>query len=435
MAKKQSQRNSSRQMAITVSEAMGAFERAFRAGNPDEIERLLREMLNVQVAVVDSKQKAEEALLKGKMLKTVTVPYGVFLDKIREILRHRRGDFDEGEPSVYSLEPNPILDDDSRYVLHPLFSSETALPGKTYVLLNPVAGYSPTMGLTFKGSGKSTEFEDQPKADDCEKRGAGRFQTWKEHIEGVWERSQRLAKIYRPFVESWAKKALAPQWEGGYDETSLDEFVNSMLWAMRVAVLLHDIGKLQKSWQETVWNNEKHLSGRSLGSSLEERFIARTSPILEGEEQHKFRRPEPHAPYAYPFLSSFLRTVLGDWRFLESAIALAAARHHSLEIAGGLETGQFSLAEGAEEFIKSWLPTVLGVEGEERDRVLKALDKAIECTERGSSADEPPSPSDDFYFLYCLTNRMVKVADWEDAGQATVELSGYKESEVKNAAP
>lgn len=424
--KKQSQNNRSKRMAITVSEAIGAFERAFRTGNPNEVELLLREMLNVQVAVVDSKQEAEESLANGKMFKTVTVPYGVFLGKIREILKERGHDYEDS--GVYSLEPNPILDDDSRYVLYSLFSSETVLPGKTYVLLSTLAGYSSIRGLTFAGSGEPTGFEMQTEAEHREKFGEGRFQTWQDHIAGVWQRSKRLAETYRPFVARWASKVLAPQWEESDSKISLDEFVSCVLWAMRVAVMLHDIGKLRKSWQQVVWENEKNLSKKSPGSLLEEKFIARTSPAPE-EKRPQLRRPEPHAPYAYPFLSGFLKAILGNWRFLESVIALAAARHHSLEVTGSLDAGRFNLAEGADEFIKSWLPMVLGVEGKDRDKFLKALDEAIECTKRGSPADEPPSPSDDFYFLYCLTNRMVKVCDWEDASEHTIEVPDFKEGD------
>lgn len=429
MAKRrQAQTNRSWPRAITVSEAIGAFERAFRTRNPNEVEQLLREMLNVQVAVVDNKQEAEKALSSGKKLKTITVPYGVFLGRISAILKQR--DFDEEDPGVYSLEPNPIVDDASAMmVLRPIYLSEAIRPGKTYALLSTLAGYSPTKGLTFAGSGDSTGFEDQPEADDREKRGMGRFQTWQDHIAGVWRRSERLAEIYRPFVESWAKNALAPQWEGGDGETRLAKFVDGVIWAMRAAVLFHDIGKLRKSWQQVVWENEKNLSGRSPGSSLAEKFIARTTSAPEGKEQPKLRRPKPHAPYVYPFLSSFLKAILGDWRFLDSGIALAAARHHSLEVPGSVEEGQFSLSEGAEEFLKSWIPTVLDADGEERDELLGALDEAIKCTSKGSKADEPPSPSDDFYFLYCLTNRMVKVCDWEDASEQTIELSGFKEGD------
>lgn len=414
--------------AITVSEAIGALERAFRARDPNEVEELLRETLNVQVAVVRDKQEAENMLKSGKKLKTVTVPYGVFLGKIGDIFS--QGKANNGDSGVYSLEPNPIVDDVSAtMVLNPVYSSDVITPGKTYALLSSLAGYSPAKGLTFfvvrLDDPTDTGFEDQPKADDREKRGAGRFQTWQDHIAGAWQRSKRLAETYRPFVKSWAGKALAPQWEGD-DGKRLAKFVNSVIWAMRVAVLFHDVGKLRKRWQQVVWENEKNLSGKSPGSLLEERFIARTSPVPE-EERPKLRRPEPHAPYVYPLLSSFLKAVLGDWRFLQSGIALAAARHHSLEVPGSVKPGQFDLEEGADEFLKSWLPTVLGVEGAERDKVLKALDEAIEYANKGSPVDEPPSPSDDFYFLYCLTNRLVKVCDWEDASEHIIELPGFKE--------
>ncbi len=41
---------------------------------------------------------------------------------------------------------------------------------------------------------------------------------------------------------------------------------------------------------------------------------------------------------------------------------------------------------------------------------------------KGSSIDEPPTPSDDFYFIYTLSNRIIKLADWEDAGDKVLEL-------------
>ena len=419
--KKQDQRSRTWPRAITVSEALGAFERAFRASNPNEVEQLLREMVNVQVAVVDNKQEAEKALSRGKKLKTVTVPYGVFLGKAKTILQERN--FEGEDPGIYCLEPSQILDDtSSTMVLTPIYSLEAVRPGKTYVLLSSLAGYSALKGLTFSGQGDPTGFEDQSEAEGREKFTGGRFQTWKEHMEGVWDRSKRLTEIYRPFVKSWARNALAPQWSDDSDQTRLDDFVDTILWAMKVAVLFHDIGKLRAKWQQDVWEYEKTLTGKTPGSSLEERFIARTSPPLDEERRRKRPRIDPHARYAYPFVSTFLRSLLGESRFLESSIALAAARHHSLEVLGSVESGEFALAEGVQEFLKDWLPQVLEIEGEEKTKVLQALEESINATQSGSLADEPPSPSDDFYFLYCLTNRMVKVADWEDAGSRTVEL-------------
>lgn len=426
--KKQSQKNRSQHMAITVSEALGAFERAFRTGNSNEVEQLLREMLNVQVAVVDNPQEAEKIVSSGRRLRTITVPYRVFLGKFKEILQHRHENVDEPDTGVYCLEQSNIIFDDQRLTLQPVSSPDRILPGKTYVLLSSQAGYSRDKGLTFQGVGETTGFEDQPPGESREKLGSGRFQTWKAHVRGVWERSQRLANFYRPFLKSWAKNVLFAQERGNSDDARLDDFVETVLWAMRVAVLFHDIGKLRKKWQEAVWEYERLLTGRMAGDSDEERFIARTSPPPDEDKQCE-RPRKPHAKYAYPFVSAFLRSLLGENRFLESAIALAAARHHSVKVPGSVQSGEFELAEGAREFLQSWLPEMLELNNEERIKVLEALNKAIDSAKAGSQADEPPSPSDDFYFLYCLTNRMVRVADWEDAGQETVELPGYLEGE------
>ncbi len=416
--KKQKQKNRSWQMAITVSEAIGVFERAFRAGNPNEVERLLREMLNVQVAVVDDKREAERMLARGKRFKTVSVPYWVFHNEVGKILKQREATNDEAGHSVYSLEQNNIICDDQQLILRPVSSADQILPGKTYVLLSSIAGYSADRGLTFSGPGEATGFEDQTPGEYREKFGSGRFQTWKDHATGVWERSERLANLYRPFVKNWAKKVLA---------SNNKDIVETLLWAMRVGVLFHDIGKLRRKWQKDVWEYEKRLTGKEAGNSDDERFIARTSPPPDEDKQHKRPPVEPHAKYAYPFVSAFLRTLLGEYRFLQSAIALAAARHHSVAVPGNVQKEEFELAEGAREFLEIWLPEILQVNDQEKKKVLEALHSAIESTIDGSEADEPPSPSDDFYFLYCLTNRMVKVADWEDAGEATVELPGYLE--------
>ncbi len=419
MAKKQNQKNKLQRTAITSSEAIGVFERAFRTRNPDEVEQLLRDMLNVQVAAVDSKQKAEEAISKGKMLKTITVPYRVFLGKVKAILGQR--DFEEKEPGIYSLEPNPILDD-LRFVLvlSPVYSSEVVRPGKTYVLLSKLSGYSSTEGLTFAGPGEPTGFEDQPDADYREKYGAGRFQTWQDHVWGVWKHSERLAEMYHPFVKGWANRVLGAQLKGDNDKDQLDNFTDTVIWEMRVAVLFHDIGKLRREWQKVVWENEEKIRGERIDPEECGKFIARTSPIEKEEIRKLLKKPQRHAVFAYPFLRAFLKYLWDDFRFLD-AIALASARHHSLKVLGVLEREQFNLGNDVNEFLKSWLPKILN--DEDHKALLDALEVAIESTSNGSEADEPPSPSDDFYFLYCLTNRMVKVCDWEDAGGQMIELS------------
>lgn len=389
---------------IIPSDAFAAYERAFRTLNPQEVEELLREMVNVQVAVVKDKNSAEQELRSGKMLKTVSVPYGVFQEKSRG-------------KTVYRLEPQAQREDGDflRKVSH-----DEILPNRTYVLLADEAGYTPELGLTFEGKGSETGFEGQPEGETREKTTSGRFQRWEEHAEGVWNRSQRILDLYRPFIEQWSKNVLE------LDGQELQQFVESIVWAMRIAVYLHDVGKLDKRWQETVWKTEGEISARNRDG-----YIARTSPLPQDEEKGKeiegrLAKAPPHAPFAYPFLRTLLRELLGDYRLLD-IIALATARHHSLKVSGAVEAGQFEWDEwngqGADEWLKNKIQSLLGLPNEDgKQKLEEAVKKAIRPLEKGSLADEPPGPTDDFYFLYCLMNRLVKVCDWEDAGNTDIEL-------------
>ena len=380
---------------ITPSDAFAAYERAFRARSSREVEELLREMLNVQVAVLKDKDQAEEELRQGKRLKTVSVPYGVFLSKIKGKI-------------VYRLESS--AQKKNQGFLVEVKSDEDIRPNFTYVLLAEEAGYSPEKGLTFEGAGEETGFESQPDAEMREKTTTGRFQRWEEHAKGVWERSERITKSYRPFIERWAKEVL------GLDGVQLQSFVDSLIWAMRIAVYLHDVGKLNKQWQEIIWQNEQKVSGKTRDG-----YIARTSPLSNAGQ----KSPPPHAPFAYPFLRTLLKKVLGDYRFLDT-IALAAARHHSLEVTGAVEESKFEWDEWngqkADEWLQGQICQLLNLSGDEIQKMQEAVVEAARRITEASKADEPPGPTDDFYLLYCIANRLVKVCDWEDAGDTNIEL-------------
>ena len=385
---------------ITPADAFAAYERAFRAGSPREVEELLREMLNVQVGVVKDKDSAERELMEGKRLKTISVPYGVFVGKFRE------GTI----KPVYRLDP--YAQKKGHGFLEEIKSEEEIRPNHTYALLAEKAGYSSEKGLTFEGEGSETGFESQPDADMREKTTAGRFQKWEEHAKGVWDRSDRIMNLYRPFVDRWAKEAF------GLEDTK--SFVDSLIWAMRIAVYLHDVGKLNKKWQEVVWENEQKISGKSRDG-----YIARTSPLNNPAQRKDFSTPPFHAPFAYPFLRTLLRKILGDYRFLDT-IALATARHHSLEVAGAIEKGGLQWDDwngvNAKDWLKDQICKLLELSEDDAKKMEEALREATQKIAEESEADEPPGPTDDFYFLYCLTNRIVKVCDWEDAVDTDIEL-------------
>ncbi|WP_427366480.1 CRISPR-associated endonuclease Cas3'' [Candidatus Caldatribacterium saccharofermentans] len=394
--------------AITPSEALGAYERAFRAGYPAEVESLLREMLNVQVAVVDDIERAKQQIAQGKRFKTVTVPYGVFLGKSKG-------------KKIWLLGFESLKQTGADNVIQKVGSREEILPNRTYILLRSEAGYSQTEGLTFEGEGETTGFEEEPEAERREKSTEGQFQSWKEHSYGVWQRSERIANLYRPFVEAWAGSVLSEHWDG--EEKKKNAFVEIVLWAIRFAALLHDVGKLNQEWQEVVWRNEKHIQNGSVNKDTWDPFIARTSSASD-KVRKQLQKPPAHAPFAYPFLKTLLRNLVGDYR-LWDIVALAAARHHSLEVTGAFSSDQFQWDNGAETFLRKLIEEVLGeLLEEDKKRLEGALAEASKAICSASKADEPPGPTDDLYFLYCLANRLVKVCDWEDAGNQEIELKG-----------
>jgi CRISPR-associated endonuclease Cas3-HD len=399
--KQQKKDNQKQDKAITSAEALAALERAFCSGDPTEVEWQLREMLQVQVAVVGSIEEAKGWLAQRKHLLTVPAPYGVFLEKSSGF-------------EVYQIDWRAVKERDFDNAIKKA-DREDILPNQTYLLLQDQSGYFPDKGLTFSGRGETTGAEDLPAAEQREKFTEGKFQTWEEHARGVWEKARQLTNFYRPFIEAWAEAVFKEQWEK--DAQKKNHFLEALIWALQVAVLFHDIGKFNQKWQNVVWEIEQRISGK-----VRQEFVARTSHVPE--EKRKFLPSPPlHAPFAYPFIRTFLRKLLGDYRFLD-AIALATVRHHSLEVSGSVTKGSFRPAsDDLTDKLNQSISCLMGdLSDEERSKLREALTEAAKATMEGSEMDEPPSPSDDFYFIYCLANRLVKVCDWEDAGDKIIEL-------------
>lgn len=377
-------------MPITISEAIEIFESAFRTKNPSEIEEVLRESIDVKVAIINSPDELIQKIKDGYYPITISVPYSVFISKLKE----------RGITKIYEVKFGTTMDD----VTVLKVNINTITPGKTYFLLKDDAGYSSELGLTFRGKGEVTGFEKVCKGEIMEKFEAGKDQSWEDHAKGTYKEAIRILEIYKPFIISWLESVSRPQ---NLDKKEIEETVDAIILAIKIAAFFHDIGKLRKEWQESV----RWKSGQP--------YLART--------KEKYRVPF-HGPYAYPFLKKFLRNIFGDYRFLD-VIALATARHHSLEVTGSIKPNMFQLVDN--ETVAEYLANLtLNVISEMKDVGYDKLKKIIEdiikhVNQHGSLMDEPPSPSDDFYFIYTVTNRVIKFADWCDAGGETLELSTY----------
>lgn len=210
-------------------------------------------------------------------------------------------------------------------------------------------------------------------------------------MKGVAERSQHIAAIYQPFIIRWVQGVF-----GMPDGTTAEEIAEGLTQEIKVLAIFHDVGKLALSWQQSV--------GWQLGNP----FVARTL---------NHHRAPKHAPYAYPFLASLLNQVFGEPR-LSAMLALAAARHHALGVTGAVQADEFVPAPGAEQVLMNLARQLAD------ETVALAIPQALSAACQLTRADEPPGPSDDFYMLYCLAQRLVKLTDWEDAGGETIEMKG-----------
>lgn len=374
-SKTQAKKPQPKPQGLTMEQAFGVLERAFRRRDPDEVERVLRDMVNVQVVVCDDPQSTRQRLEAGNEWPAmVSLSYGSFRGEAQKI-------------EVYSLDWNQAT---QTYSIQP---TQRILPGKTYVLLASQAGYSRELGLTFSGAGEATPWETLPSGERREKQ-QGHAQTFEEHAQGVAERAERIASIYQPFIARWAQRVF-----GTLDGTTPEELAEGLAQAIQTSATFHDVGKLALNWQQAV------------GWQPGEPLVARTD---------NRRRAPKHAPYAYPFLTDLLEQVFGGGR-LSAMLALAAARHHALSVTGAVQAAEFAPAPGAEEALVS-----LARQTADEDVVL-AIPQALRAVGQETQSNEPPGPSDDSYFLYCLAHRLVKLADWEDAGGKTIEMKGLAE--------
>ncbi len=387
---------------LPLNEAIGIFERAFRKVAPELVERELREMLNVQIIVIQDKKDFEQRIILGNSFPPqITVPFGVFLNKIRgeeasiyridlQMLKEmQKGRIQQAEGVFYSPE---LLIECSDWELR---------PGQTYVVLSSGAGYWAETGLTFEGEGEIPEWIEPGTKSNEPLETSSRYQSLAEHLQKTYQKARSILALYEPFIKNWVNR-IFPEVESD----KRNQIYSSLIEGISIAALFHDVGKLSNPWQEAAgWKNGDEFIGRTKRERRDEReFFPK------------------HAPYAYPFIRMLLRKYFeveepGEGRILDH-IALASAKHHNIEVMGDIKADEFQSAdeEKAIEVLKNLARDVHG------ENLMKYVDDAYQAMKGECKADEPPGPSEDFYFLYCIAHRTIKMADWEDAGEEILEL-------------
>jgi len=415
--------------SITIADALGLLDQTFHSRSADVLEGTLREINNVQVVVVSEPPRnvagtevvggeggenlseferylAQQNLLKPYQrdtLESIPVSYGRFARRLEE-------------QDLWELK----LVKEERYdkPLYLLQRAERVRPNHTYILPQARAGYSPTVGLSF---GEVDYVEPVhglitpvvPRLSEQAQPPKHNFQGWRAHCSRVYRAVDSMLKSkYSAWIFHIAEQMQA---RGALE--SAEQFAQTLESMIRLAALLHDIGKLSQGWQRAIGWREGEFWAKS-------------------KEGVRVGELPPHAFHALPALRYLFYQLgvvdeQGKVDRLAELIALAAARHHSLgELDGTLKWQPFELHEGVLEEIQQLLRDELGEDSEPIQALIAPglFDHINDASTyeliegKHTYVLDTPSPSEDYYPFYVLASRMIKVGDWEASGEREVEL-------------
>ncbi|PZA06224.1 MULTISPECIES: CRISPR-associated helicase Cas3' [unclassified Meiothermus] len=418
--------------SITIADALGLLDQTFHSRSADVLEGTLREINNVQVVVVsEPPRNAAGAEIVGAEGTENLSEFERYLDQQNRLKPYQR-DTLESIPVSYGRfarrleeqdlwELKLVKEEEHDKPLYVLQRAERVRSNRTYLLTQADAGYSPTVGLSF---GEVDYVEPVhglitpvvPRDGEQDQPPKHNFQSWREHCSRVYRAVDAMLKSkYLAWILHIAKQMQAR----GVLE-SAEQFAQTLESMIRLAALLHDVGKLSRGWQREIGWRE----------GTGEEFWAKSKEGVEVGEL------PPHAFHALPVLRYLFRKLgvvdeQGKVDRLAELIALAAARHHSLGNPDGtLQWPPFELHAGVLEEIRQLLQDELGEDSEPiRALITPELfdhinDDSTYKLEKGKHTYvlDTPSPSEDYYPFYVLANRMIKVGDWEASGEREVEL-------------
>lgn len=417
----------SKSKAITIGDALGLLNQTFHSRNPSALENALREINNVQVIVVSERPRNQSgAEFVGADDNAELSAFEQFLKEQNKLLPSKRDTLESVSVSFgrfsRSLEEHELWElrlvrEEYSVPLYDLRRVNKVRSNSTYVLVQADAGYSPKLGLTF---GVVDELEAingvitpvESRASDRSESYEHYFQNWHNHCSRVYRHAdEMLTSKYSALIRRIADKMCAR----GVLE-SAEDFSLKLESMIRVAALFHDLGKLNKPWQEAIgWKSGE--------------FWAKS-------QDNGVKGLPPHACYALPALRHLFKQLgmvneKGEVDRLAELMALASARHHSLgSLDGTLGWLPFESHPGVIKAVHGLLEQTLGEQAAElkplitNELLVHLNDASVYPILEGKHTYtlDTPSPSEDYYPFYVLASRIIKVGDWEASGQREVEL-------------
>jgi len=246
---------------------------------------------------------------------------------------HDQGDIDESGRSAYDW--IPISKDNKGDVA-----------GSVLVLVHPkLAGYDPDLGFVpDRGTGYRANLA--PVREIAQRDiYAYRLEDYAEHARLVYQAFLRDA--WPELAPAAARLERVCGWPDGVMER-----------AAHLVVLLHDVGKLNRGWQNWVMRYQKAI-GRPAPAGFYAHTDSDPTNPLHWEKQKSLHRKPPHAVEGAVAVAPLLAAAFRECMPVFNAAFTAIARHHG---AFTREYRRYALAPGANQAVAetlAWLPSPL----------------------------------------------------------------------------
>ncbi len=290
-------------------------------------------------------------------------------------------------------------EEDSRAPLRfdwPVVASEDQLSWSTLFVVHPaLVAYDADLGFRFTESDGSYR---TPPAPQGEKGGEDNYtyqlESYAEHVRGM------LAVYRRELADPMAYVAARLETRLGLPAGSVDQ-------AIRLAIALHDVGKLQVRWQKWARAYQQEI-GEPLADAAFMAVHTHSETEAHRETARRVRPKRPHhAGEGAVAVARLVNRVVGGNHGLRRAVLTAIARHHTPQLDRFDE--KYRLDSHASAAVAAALRTAGFVEAEglAAELLLAAPATSLER----QMLQLPPESDWDWWLLYFLIVRALRLAD------------------------
>ncbi|MDI6698479.1 MAG: CRISPR-associated helicase Cas3' [Candidatus Saccharicenans sp.] len=329
----------------------GAFE-----GKASIAEKAVREALSVEASICDDPAQLGNQVMFLPKCKIHPYTLKKFIKEVR--------------PKAWLVEIDRNAEDDYSSTVESIpLSSETEIqPNKFYVIHSSYASYSPEEGLILGKAGSSLNIQERERKSLDPDLKEIPLETWREH-------SMKTLKVF--------EETILPVEDFIYSKLALwlRENKESVLNLIKFALIVHDLGKLNNSWQ---------------------RAIGATDKFLAHSGNRARRKLPPHATVSAYVLRDYLRQEWGN--ILGEAAFFAIAHHHSVRAA---KVPRYRMRIGWFDEVDNILSEAIGIK------------LPWECVRSFETQESPTTLSNHFpafekektYTSYVILSRALRLAD------------------------